>query len=135
MTKESKQKTIITVGRRKAAIARAILRTGKGKIRINSRELEEYFSKEGFWLSQVKEPLERTSLQDSFDFEIKVYGGGLTGQAGAIKLAIARALEKQDPTLRAVLKSAGCLKRDPREVERKKYFLRKARKSTQYSKR
>jgi len=130
-----KKRPIITIGRRKAATARAILRPGQGKVTVNSRELDEYFCEEQFWLSQVKEPLERTDNQGKFDFEIKAYGGGLTGQAGAIKLAIARALEKQDPSLRTVLKTANCLKRDSRKVERKKYFLRKARKSTQYSKR
>jgi len=124
----------IGVGRRKTATARCYLRPGTGKVIVNHKDPGEYFS----FLCQVNhalEPLEVVSAEKSFDVLVNVHGGGITGQAGAIRLGIARALVTVNPEFRAPLKSRGMLRRDPREVERKKYGQPKARKRFQFSKR
>jgi small subunit ribosomal protein S9 len=123
-----------TVGRRKEAIVRVRLVPGSGKFRLNGRTLEEYFPSK---VSQqlVKEPLVSTDRVESFDVQANLKGGGITGQAGALRLAIARALIEVDPDHRPTLKKAGFLTRDDRAVESKKYGLKKARKAPQYSKR
>lgn len=121
-------------GRRKNAVARVRLMPGKGNIIINNRTLDEYFGMDTLKYT-VKQPLLLTETIDKFDIYVKVLGGGLTGQAGAIRLGIARALTKADSELRPVLKKAGFLTRDPRMKERKKYGLKKARKAPQFSKR
>lgn len=121
-------------GRRKDAIARVRLMPGKGNIIINNRTLDEYFGMDTLKYT-VKQPLALTETIDKFDIYVKVLGGGLTGQAGAIRLGIARALTKADSELRPALKKAGFLTRDPRMKERKKYGLKKARRAPQFSKR
>ncbi len=122
------------VGRRKKAIARVRLIPGEGKIVINGREIDNYFGLETLKMT-VRQPLELVKLSTPMDIIVKVVGGGLTGQAGAIRMGLARALQGEDETLRAQLKKAGMLTRDDREVERKKYGRKKARKSFQFSKR
>lgn len=123
-----------TIGRRKTASARAFLAPGKGAIQINGRGLDEYFGRETTRMI-VRQPLETTELGDKFDVKVTVRGGGNTGQAGAIRHAIARALLAYDGELRKPLRQNGYLTRDAREVERKKVGLHKARKRPQYSKR
>lgn len=122
-------------GRRKRAVARVILRPGTGEFKINGRELSEFFGGREFWLERVKEPLVRTNSTDKFNVLVNVYGGGIKGQADAISLGIARALVELSESNKSTLKGFGLLTRDPREVERKKYYRRKARKMPQYSKR
>ncbi len=110
---------INAVGRRKTAVARAFVQTGNGKITINKRDFENYFPVES--LQQiVRKPLELTDNVDKFDIHVNIDGGGITGQAEALRLAISRAIIKIDPEHRAILKSNGFLMRDPRMVERKK---------------
>ncbi len=121
------------VGRRKKAVARVRLVAGDGKITINKRDIDHYFGLETLKMS-VRQPLVLTSTSN-FDILVNVNGGGLTGQAGAIRHGISRALCKVDPDLRAALKKAGFLTRDPRMKERKKYGLKAARKAPQFSKR
>lgn len=121
-------------GRRKKAIARVILVPGTGKVVINKREMEEYFNFETLRVKAI-EPLTITNNIGKYDVLVKVEGGGYTGQAGAIRHGISRALLKVDAEFRPVLKKAGMLTRDSRMVERKKYGLKKARKSPQFSKR
>lgn len=121
-------------GRRKTAVARVRLVPGAGNITINSRTFEDFFPNKTSRLI-VLQPLELTNTSGRFDVICRVNGGGVTGQAGAIRLGIARALIKANPELRPTLKKAGFLTRDPRMVERKKYGLHKARKAPQYSKR
>ncbi len=121
-------------GRRKTSAARVFLRLGSGKIRVNGRSLDEFFSRETARMI-VRQPLELSQLENKFDIQIGVRGGGTTGQAGAIRHGITRALMSYDETLRQPLRKAGFVTRDSREVERKKVGLRKARKATQYSKR
>ncbi|KKC29144.1 ribosomal protein S9 [Caldanaerobacter subterraneus subsp. pacificus DSM 12653] len=121
-------------GRRKEAVARVRLMPGKGNIIINNKSLEEYFPLETLRYT-VKQPLILTETIDKFDVYVKVSGGGLSGQAGAIRHGIARALVKADAELRPILKKAGFLTRDPRMKERRKYGLKKARKAPQFSKR
>ena len=124
----------IGVGRRKTATARCYLRNGKGMVRINSREPGEYFC--DLWqLEHALEPLDLVDAARKFDLLVNVRGGGITGQAGAIRLGIARALVRANPDYRAPLKASGMLRRDPRVVERKKYGQPKARKRFQFSKR
>lgn len=123
-----------TVGRRKTASARAFLAPGKGAIVINGRALDEYFGRETTRMI-VRQPLETADLVGKFDIRITVRGGGNTGQAGAIRHAISRALLAYDSELRKPLRQNGFLTRDAREVERKKVGLHKARKRPQYSKR
>ncbi len=121
-------------GRRKSAAARVFLRPGKGNITVNDRSLDVFFGRETSRMI-VRQPLVLTDMLEKFDVLVNVEGGGGTGQAGAIRLGITRALMEYDPTLRAALRAAGYVTRDAREVERKKVGLRKARKRPQYSKR
>ena len=121
-------------GRRKSSTARVFLTRGKGEISINSRTLEEYFGRETARMV-VRQPLELTELLEAVDLQITVKGGGTTGQAGAIRHGITRALMSYDETLRSDLRSAGYVTRDARKVERKKIGLHKARKRPQFSKR
>lgn len=125
---------INAVGRRKTSVARVYLTQGKGNIVVNAKDLKQYFPSEQLQ-SVVQQPLARTELLAAFDAKINVQGGGLTGQAEASRLGIARALCKLEATHRPVLKEAGYLRRDPRMVERKKYGRSKARKKFQFSKR
>lgn len=121
-------------GKRKSSIARVFLKPGKGHIVVNGKDFQEYFR--GVFRSvQALEPLKAVGVAGRYDAHITVKGGGLTGQADAIKLGIARALVKLDPNNRTELKRKGYLTRDSRIVERKKYGLRKARRAPQYSKR
>lgn len=121
-------------GRRKTAIARVRIIPGGGQISINGHEAEQYFAKPTL-LVMLKQPLEITGTLGRFDVVARVEGGGITGQAGAVRLGIARALLKVEPELRPSLKKAGFLTRDPRMKERRKYGLKKARKAPQFSKR
>lgn len=121
-------------GRRKKSIARVRLLPGEGKIVINGRKLEEYFGMDTL-KAEVRRPLEATGTEHKFDVQAKVEGGGFTGQAGAIRHGIARALLEADGELRSLLKKEGFLTRDPRMKERKKYGLKKARRAPQFSKR
>ena len=122
------------VGRRKKAVARVRLVPGEGKIVINQRDIDNYFGLETLKMT-VRQPLQLTNAAGSFDIMVNVVGGGLTGQSGAIRHGISRALCKADPELRASLKKAGFLTRDPRMKERKKYGLKAARRAPQFSKR
>ena len=121
-------------GRRKKSIARVYLVPGTGKITINKRDIDDYLSLETLKVV-VRQPLVATDTTDKFDVLVNVHGGGYTGQAGAIRHGISRALLEADPEYRPILKKAGYLTRDPRMKERKKYGLKKARKSPQFSKR
>lgn len=121
-------------GRRKKSVARVYLVPGTGKITINKRDIDDYFGLETL-KTIVRQPLAATENTDKFDVQATVRGGGTTGQAGAIRHGIARALVTVDDDYRAVLKSAGYLTRDPRMKERKKYGLKKARRAPQFSKR
>lgn len=123
-----------TIGRRKSAVARLRVSSGKGEILINRRSMENYFPRVAH-RNLVLQPIRLVESEGQYDFIVSVNGGGETGQAGAIRLAIARALEKIDADLRGVLKKAGFLTRDAREVERKKYGQPGARKKFQFSKR
>ncbi len=122
-----------STGRRKQAVARVRIREGSGTITVNRRPIEGYFPSASHRMV-VTEPLRMTSTE-SYDIEATIDGGGVAGQAGALRLGIARALVELDPELRASLKKAGFLTRDAREKESKKYGLKKARKAPQYSKR
>ncbi len=122
------------VGRRKKAVARVRLVPGEGKIVINQRDIDNYFGLETLKMT-VRQPLQLTNAAGSFDILVNVVGGGLTGQSGAIRHGISRALCKADPELRGALKKAGFLTRDPRMKERKKYGLKAARRAPQFSKR
>ncbi|QSX06031.1 30S ribosomal protein S9 [Sedimentibacter sp. zth1] len=124
----------IGTGRRKKAIARVRLVPGTGKITINKRDIENFFNYETLRVV-VKEPLMITDTLSQYDVLVNVHGGGYTGQAGAIRHGISRALLQADAELRPILKKAGFLTRDPRMKERKKYGLKKARKASQFSKR
>ena len=121
-------------GRRKSSIARVYLVPGTGKVTINKRDMDDYFGLETLKLI-VNQPFEATSTQGKFDVLVNVHGGGFTGQAGAIRHGIARALCVADPEYRPALKKAGFLTRDPRMKERKKYGLKAARRAPQFSKR
>ena len=121
-------------GRRKKSVARVRLLPGSGKITINKRDIEDYFGYETLKMS-VRAPMRLTDTLSKFDVNVNVYGGGFTGQAGAIRHGIARALIVADPELRGTLKKAGFLTRDPRMKERKKYGLKAARRAPQFSKR
>ena len=121
-------------GRRKSSVARVYLRSGKGTITINGRAFEDYIPSAAVRLD-VLQPLELTETADKFDILVNVFGGGITGQAGAIRLGITRALMEVNPDYRATLKPAGLVTRDPRAKERKKYGLKKARRAPQFSKR
>ncbi len=130
------QKTVsyYATGRRKSAIARVWITPGKGAITINNRPVETYFGRKVMEL-QVRKPLELVSLQDKFDIFVRSTGGGVAGQAGAVRHGISRALTVFDESLRSVLKKEGLLTRDPREKERKKYGRKRARKGFQWTKR
>ena len=121
-------------GRRKSSVARVFMAPGKGEITVNKRTLDDYFGLETLKVI-VNQPLVATNSQGRYDIKITVKGGGYSGQAGAIRQGIARALLEADPDLRPVLKKAGYLTRDPRMKERKKYGLKKARRAPQFSKR
>lgn len=121
-------------GRRKSAVARVYIKAGKGKITVNKRELDDYFGLETL-KTIVRQPLVATDTEKKYDISVNVKGGGTTGQAGAIRHGIARALLKVDDDFRPVLKSAGFLTRDPRMKERKKPGLKAARRAPQFSKR
>lgn len=121
-------------GRRKTAIARVFLRTGSGKFVVNSKPVDEFFSRETGRMV-VRQPLELTQHLSTFDIMVNVYGGGESGQAGAVRHGITRALIEFDATLKPALSAAGFVTRDAREVERKKVGLRKARRRKQFSKR
>lgn len=130
----AQQNTYYGTGRRKTSTARVLLRPGKGEIRINDRTLDEYFGRETTRMI-VRQPLVTVEMENKFDATINVDGGGPSGQAGAIRHGITRALMKYDEALRKSLRKAGYVTRDARAVERKKYGLHKARKRPQYSKR
>lgn len=123
-----------STGRRKSSTARVYITRGEGKINVNRRPLDEYFGRETARMV-VRQPLDAVEMADRLDVDVTVRGGGNTGQAGAIRLGITRALMRYDETLRPVLRKAGFVTRDAREVERKKVGLHKARKRPQYSKR
>jgi small subunit ribosomal protein S9 len=125
---------IQSTGRRKAAVARIRLRPGQGSIVVNRRPLDQYFPSATHRMI-ITEPLRLVEKEDVYDVDTTMTGGGISGQAGALRLALARALAELEPELRAPLKRAGFLTRDAREKESKKYGLKKARKAPQYSKR
>ena len=131
---ESKQPYFYGTGRRKHSVARVRVYEGTGKITINKRDIDEYLGLETLKLI-VRQPLVATETADKFDVLVNVRGGGYTGQAGAIRHGIARALLNVDADYRPILKSAGFLTRDPRMKERKKYGLKAARRAPQFSKR
>ncbi len=121
-------------GRRKTSTARVYMKTGSGEITVNNRPLDKFFGRQTAQMI-VRQPLELINLTDKFDITVTVSGGGTTGQAGAIRHGLTRALLQYDESLRPALRKAGFVTRDAREVERKKVGLRKARRATQYSKR
>ena len=131
---ESKEKYYYGTGRRKHSVARVRVYNGTGKITINGRDIDDYFGLETLKLI-VRQPLNLVGATDKFDIVCTVAGGGVTGQAGAIRHGLSRALLLFNPELRATLKSAGLLTRDPRMKERKKYGLKAARRAPQFSKR
>jgi small subunit ribosomal protein S9 len=126
--------TYYSTGRRKTSTARVFLRRGSGAITVNKRPLDEYFGRETARMI-VRQPLEKTEMSDSFDISVTVKGGGMSGQAGAIRHGITRALIEYDNELRSPLRRAGFVTRDARQVERKKVGLHKARRAPQFSKR
>ncbi|MDD3920447.1 MAG: 30S ribosomal protein S9 [Eubacteriales bacterium] len=128
------QAQYLATGRRKKSVARVRMLPGTGKITVNKRDVEEYFGLETLKMI-VRAPLVLTDTLSKYDVKVNVYGGGTTGQAGAIRHGIARALLKVDPEMRPALKKAGYLTRDPRMKERKKYGLKAARRAPQFSKR
>ena len=132
MPKKSENWTAI--GRRKSSVARVKMESGKGLFKINNRPIENYFGRDTLKMV-LKQPLEIMQLNGKYDITVKVTGGGLSGQAGAIRLGIARCIQKINPDNRISLKQAGMLTRDSREVERKKYGQPGARKKFQFSKR
>jgi small subunit ribosomal protein S9 len=121
-------------GRRKNAVARVRMQPGDGKVQVNDKDLLEYFRRETLKMD-ILQPVELTEMMGKFDFFVTVFGGGLSGQAGAVRLGIARALINYSEDFRSPLRRAGFLTRDPREKERRKYGLAKARKRYQFSKR
>lgn len=128
------EKLFYATGRRKTSVARVRLKDGKGQVLVNGRSLEEYFGRETARMV-VLQPFQVTQTAGNFDTEVNVQGGGASGQAGAIRHGITRALIGANPDFRSPLKKAGFVTRDPRAVERKKYGRHKARKRPQYSKR
>ena len=134
MAKADKSAKYYGTGRRKKSIARVYLMPGKGEITINKRNIDDYFGLETLKVI-VRQPLAATDTVDKFDVKVTVRGGGYTGQAGAVRHGIARALLQADPDYRPTLKKAGYLTRDPRMKERKKYSLKAARRAPQFSKR
>ena len=127
-------KTFYGTGRRKSSVARVYITPGTGKVTINKKDMDDYFGLDTLKII-VRQPLEVTGTSDKYAVKVTVRGGGFTGQAGAIRHGIARALNKADEEFRAPLKKAGFLTRDAREKERKKYGLKKARRAPQFSKR
>jgi small subunit ribosomal protein S9 len=123
-----------STGRRKGAVARVRIRPGTGKITVNTRDVAEYFPSKAHQMI-LTEPLRLTSTDEVYDIDATMHGGGVSGQAGALRLGIARGLVELDGEMRPALKKAGFLSRDQREKESKKYGLKKARKAPQYSKR
>ncbi|MEA4854333.1 MAG: 30S ribosomal protein S9 [Christensenella sp.] len=130
----AKKEQFLGTGRRKKSIARVRIMPGKGEVTVNKKDLEEYFGYETLKML-VRSPFVVTETMGNYDVFVNVMGGGYTGQAGAIRHGIARALIKAEPELRGALKSAGFLTRDPRMKERKKYGLKAARRAPQFSKR
>jgi small subunit ribosomal protein S9 len=130
-----KQAYYYGTGRRKTAVARVRLYPGNGQIIINSKPVEEYFGARTLYQQMVASPLALTEQAGKFNVTVKVLGGGVTGQAGAVRHGMARALVQADASFRAVLKKAGLLARDPRQKERKKPGLKRARRAPQYTKR
>jgi small subunit ribosomal protein S9 len=128
------QETIQVTGRRKTSVARVFMRPGTGQLRVNGHELKDYFKRQTLVIQAV-EPLSATETRDRFDVDAQVRGGGLTGQAGALRLGLARGLCRALPELRPALRKSGMLSRDAREKERKKYGQAGARKRFQFSKR
>ena len=126
---------VMATGRRKKSVARVVLKSGSGKITINGRDIEEYFGGNDTLKLITRQSLVLVNRQNDYDVEVNVYGGGISGQAGAIRHGISRALVADDPSLRKEIKKAGFLTRDSRMKERKKYGLKKARKAPQFSKR
>jgi small subunit ribosomal protein S9 len=124
----------IYTGRRKTSVARVRVVSGSGQFKLNGRPLQDYFPVETLQAA-VLEPFRVTETENQYDVIARIHGGGVSGQAGALRHGIARALEGEDPERRGPLKKAGLLRRDARETERKKYGLKKARKAPQYSKR
>ncbi len=124
----------ISIGRRKESTARVRMQPGSGKVSVNGKDLLAYFKRETL-IMDIEQPLAVTENMESFDFKIRVNGGGLSGQAGAVRLGIARALLAYSEDFRQILRQGGFLTRDPRKTERKKYGLAKARKRFQFSKR
>jgi small subunit ribosomal protein S9 len=135
MAVASKVEQYLGTGRRKTAVARVYLRPGKGKMIVNSKDWVAYFGQRAFLDNYMRAPMKDTGTLSKFDVIVNVRGGGPYGQAGAIRHGISRALLKVSDQNRIVLKKAGFLTRDPREKERRKYGLRKARKRSQFSKR
>ncbi len=123
-----------TTGRRKRSVARVRFRAGSGTVTVNGRPVDEYFPARSHRMALL-EPLVVVEAREAYDIDATIHGGGTTGQAGALRLGIARALVELDPAQRDLLKRAGFLTRDPRKKESKKYGLKKARKAPQYSKR
>lgn len=128
------EKTVHAIGRRKEAIAKVWIKSGSGNIVVNNKEVKKYFDRD-FNVFHMLQPMEATSTRDKYDVVVKVVGGGKTGQAGAARMGIARALAKIDESLKTTLSRGGFLRRDPRMVERKKYGKMKARRRFQFSKR
>lgn len=133
-TKDKNPQVYYATGRRKSAVARVFLKRGTGQIIINNRKLEEYFTRETSCMI-VRQPLERVDANATFDIRTTIIGGGISGQAGAMRHGITRALVHYDESMSKTLRQAGYLTRDARQVERKKVGLRKARKRRQFSKR
>ena len=134
MAKKNTKVQYFGTGRRKSSVARVVLQAGEGKIVINGRTFEDYIPNAHTRLDVLR-PLELTENTNKFDVIVNVFGGGMTGQTGAIRLGITRALMEVNPDYRATLKPAGLVTRDPRAKERKKYGLKKARRAPQFSKR
>jgi len=132
--KTKEKNYIMTIGRRKEAVARVYLREGSGKIKVNKRTFEDYFPRESHRLV-IKEPIKKAELENKLDIFATVNSGGVTGQAHALRHGISRAIVKFDETKKQIVKKAGFLTRDPRAKERKKYGRKRARKKFQYSKR
>lgn len=122
-------------GRRKSSVARVIIRPGSGRITVNGRDFKEYFCNRGVFLQAIIEPLMKTQNESQLDVIVLAHGGGVKGQAEAIRLGLARALVEFNSSYHALLKASGMLTRNAKEVERKHYYCRKARKRPQYSKR
>jgi small subunit ribosomal protein S9 len=132
--KAKKSEMINKIGRRKTSVARVVVSKGNGKITVNGKDIENYFPK-GNYVMIVNQPLKVIDFKNDHDFSVNVYGGGMSGQAGAIRHAIARALCALDINNKKLLKTQSLMTRDPRMVERKKYGQKKARKRFQFSKR